>query len=56
MSEIAFYPCNTMLAQIPAMTLCPSVSVHHKSMFETAERIKLVFGMEDSFDLSYMAF
>jgi len=36
-----------------AMDLCLSASVTSRCCIETAERIRLVFGMEASFDLLY---
>jgi len=46
-----FYPHDALLARIIAVALC--LCVTSWSSIETAERIRLVFGMEASFDLFY---
>ena len=56
-----FYPRDSMLARVLVMALCLSVrvglsvSATSRSSVETAERIRLVFGMGAFFDLSYTA-
>jgi len=52
-----FCPRGAMVAQVLAIALCLSVrlSVTSRSSIETDERIKLVFGTEASFRLSYTA-
>jgi len=42
---IAFLPCKSYASAVLAMGLCPFVSVTSQCSIETAERIKLVFGM-----------
>ena len=45
------FPRDAMLARVLAMALC--LSVTSRSSIETADRIKLIFCVDASFDLSY---
>jgi len=49
----SYFPRDAMLARVPAMALC--LSVTSRCSIERDERIGLILGMGTSLDLSYTA-